>query len=87
MLGGVYHPAFREICESRLFLNDMKEKLTALPKGAYIVYTDSKNISRATGQKRSNIEALAQLGYNVSVKPREGEYISVCEGRSPQRKK
>ena len=27
MLGGVYHPAFREIVESRLFLNDAKQKL------------------------------------------------------------
>lgn len=77
MLGGVYHPAFREIVESRLFLNDAKQKLSALKKGHYILYTDSRNISRAVGQKRGNIEALRELGYDVDVKPLEGAYIEL----------
>ncbi len=78
MLGGVYHPAFRELCESRIFLDDMKKALSAYGKGEYTVYTDSRNISRATGQRRCNVAALAELGYRVSVKPRSGEYIAVC---------
>ncbi len=78
MLGGVYHPAFREICESRIFLQDMKKALSDMDKGDYIVYTDAKNISRATGQKRCNIAKLSALGYNVSVKPCTGEYIRLC---------
>lgn len=78
MLGGVYHPAFREICESRIFLEDMKKALSDMDKGDYIVYTDAKNISRATGQKRCNIAELSALGYNVSVKPCTGEYIRLC---------
>ena len=77
MLGGVYHPAFREIVESRLFLNDAKQKLSALKKGHYILYTDSRNISRAVGQKRGNIAALRELGYDVDVKPLEGAYIEL----------
>ena len=77
MLGGVYHPAFREIVESRLFLNDMKQKLLAMEKGHYVIYTDSRNISRAVGQKRGNIAALAGLGYDVEVKPLDGAYIEV----------
>ncbi len=78
MLGGVYHPAFREICESRIFLDDMKKALSDYGKGEYTVFTDSRNISRATGQKRCNIAALSELGYKVSVKPRAGEYIKIC---------
>lgn len=77
MLGGVYHPAFREIVESRLFLNDMKQKLLAMDRGNYVIYTDSRNISRAVGQKRSNIAALHGLGYDVEVKPLDGAYIEV----------
>ena len=77
MLGGVYHPAFREIVESRLFLNDAIQKLLAMKKGSYILYTDSRNISRAVGQKRSNIAALRELGYDIEVKPLDGAYIEL----------
>ena len=75
MLGGVYHPAFREIVESRVFLRDAEKLLGGLDKGDYLLYTDPKNISRLTGQKRCNIAALAGLGYNVKVRPEQGTYI------------
>lgn len=75
MLGGVYHPAFREIVESRLFLRDAEKLLSRLPQGEYTLYTDPKDISRLTGQKRGNITALAEMGYSVRVKPCAGEYI------------
>ncbi len=78
MLGGVYHPAFREICESRIFLEDMKKALSDKEKGEYTVFTDPKNISRATGQKRCNIALLSELGYRITVKPCAGEYIKLC---------
>lgn len=78
MLGGVYHPSFREICESRLFLKDITEKITPMEKGSYILYTDPRNISKATGQKRCNITALSELGYDISVRPCTGEYIRLC---------
>ena len=75
MLGGVYHPAFRELCESRLFLNDMKKLLSPMNKGEYIIYTDGRNISKAIGSRRCNIEALAREGYAVAVRERSGEYL------------
>lgn len=77
MLGGVYHPAFREIVESRMFLNDMKERLLPLEKGSYTIFTDRRNISKAVGQKRCNISAMRELGYEVSVMPLDGAYIEV----------
>ncbi len=76
-LGGVYHPAFREIVESRIFLEDIKAGLSGREKGYYIVYTDPRNISRAVGQKRGNIKALKELGYDVDIMPLDGEYIMV----------
>ena len=75
MLGGVYHPALREIVESRIFLEDLTDRFTKLLKGKYKVYTDPKNLSKAIGQKRSNIKALAELGYEVEFIPRIGVYI------------
>lgn len=77
MLGGVYHPAFREIVESRLFMEDALEQLSRREKGAYTLYTDPRNISRAVGQKRCNIEELARQGYIVTVKPMAGERITI----------
>lgn len=78
MLGGVYHPAFREICESRMFLDDAIKEFSAMEKGDYIIFTDPRNISRATGQKRCNIAELERLGYRVRVRPCAGEYIKIC---------
>ncbi len=77
MLGGVYHPALREIVESRIFLDDLKKQLLSREKGHYTVLTDSRNISRAVGQKRGNIAALRELGYEVDVKPLDGAYILI----------
>lgn len=77
MLGGVYHPALRELCESRLFLGDMRKALGGR-KGSFTIYTDPRNTSKAVGQKRCNITALAAQGCNVTIKPREGVYIEVC---------
>lgn len=75
MLGGVYHPALREIVESRIFFEDLKERLLKIPKGKYLVYTAPENLSKAIGQKKSNINALARLGYEIEFKPRAGVYI------------
>lgn len=77
MLGGVYHPAFREIVESRVFLEDLKKQILGAEKGRYLVYTDPKNISKAVGQKKCNIKALAEMGYEVEFKPSPGVYICV----------
>ncbi|MGN1110605.1 MAG: elongator complex protein 3 [Oscillospiraceae bacterium] len=82
MLSGVYHPAFREIVESRLFLRDMQTRLSRMEKGRYTVLTDNRNISKAVGQKRANIEELRKLGYEISVKPKNGAYIEITENNS-----
>lgn len=77
MLGGVYHPALREIVESRIFLNDMKSRLAELGKGRHIIYTDPKNLSKAKGQKKCNVKALAELGYEIDILPLDGEYLLI----------
>lgn len=82
MLSGVYHPAFREIVESRLFLRDMQTRLSRMEKGRYTVLTDNRNISKAVGQKRANIEELRKLGYEISVKPKNGAYIEITDNNS-----
>lgn len=77
MLGGVYHPALREIVESRIFLEDMKSRLAELEKGYHLIFTDPKNLSKVIGQKRCNIKALAELGYEIDIMPLDGEYLLI----------
>lgn len=79
MLGGVYHPSFREIVESRLMLNDLTERLKPLPERDYTVYTDKKNLSKLIGQKRGNLEKLGEMGYKIKVKEKSGAYLEIEE--------
>lgn len=66
MLGGLYHPALRELCESLRFRRLM-DKLIGDDKE--VTFTVSpKDISKALGQKRSNIEYFNQKGISVSIK-------------------
>lgn len=75
MLGGLYHPAFRELCESELYRRRMSELIGfdkfanfTVPKGA---------LSKAIGQKRANIEYFRSKGIEITVKadPLQSEYI------------
>lgn len=77
MIGGVYHPAFRELCESRIMLEDVTERFKGLPEGEYTIFTDKRNISRLAGQRRGNIEALQKAGYKIKVGERAGAYLEI----------
>ena len=67
MIGGYYHPAFREICEGLLFRREIEKKLT---KGkSYIVYTAPNAVSMAAGHKRSNKEYFHSMGIRIKIKP------------------
>lgn len=79
MLGGVYHPSFREIVESRLMLNDLTERLKPLSGRDYTVFTDRKNLSKLIGQKRGNLEKLSEMGYRIKVKEKSGAYLEIEE--------
>ncbi|MCH5206576.1 MAG: radical SAM protein [Oscillospiraceae bacterium] len=77
MLGGVYHPSFREIVESKQLLWELEELLSTLPKGDHTVFTDKKNISRVIGQNRGNIKKLSEQGYTIKVKERAGARLEI----------
>lgn len=69
---GPWHPAFSELCESRIYL----EKLTALfadqPAGAYIIRVARGELSKAVGHHKSNRIALKKLGKQVRFEEKEG---------------
>ncbi len=67
MLGGIYHPAFRELCESRMFRKRMEESMSNEKEYAFTVLP--RDLSKALGQHRSNIEYFKNKGIKVSIKP------------------
>ncbi len=65
-IAGPWHPAFSELCQSQIMLSDVLKKLTT--KGNYIIYVGKSDVSKMTGQKRSNLSFLTDRGYNCKVK-------------------
>ena len=58
-LGGAYHPALGEMVQSRIYLKKARELLKDVKAGESIVLLVHPScISKMTGQKRSNINAL-----------------------------
>ncbi len=67
MLGGLYHPAFRELCESLRYRNEMERLIGDDKQVAFTV--PPKELSKVLGQKRSNIEYFRSKGVEVRVIP------------------
>lgn len=70
-LAGPWHPAFRELCESRRMLRTILKELEAgsVSPGEIRVGVSPPGVSAATGQKKENLHKLAQLGYTVKIVP------------------
>ena len=83
-VAGAYHPAFRELCESRIYLKNairiIKDKNIS---GNTVIYVAPSEISKMTGQKKSNLLNLSALGVNARVKGDDGlskyEIRLICE--------
>lgn len=67
-VAGAYHPALRELCESRIYLRKAKELLKDKSKSnKYILEVSNKEISKMTGQHKCNLDELKKLGYSCRV--------------------
>ena len=64
-IAGPWHPAFSELCQSQILLNEVLSKITQ--KGNYIIYVNKSDVSKMIGQKRSNIIFLESKGINCKV--------------------
>ncbi len=68
-LAGAYHPALRELCESRRFFHAVCGFLEreTIPFGPVSFAIHPKAYSRGVGQKRQNLEKFRQAGWEVSL--------------------
>ena len=72
MVGGAYHPAFRELCEGYIYLGKILEKLEGKDKNCeYMVFVNEKALSKAKGQQKRNEKALKNQGFYCIIKGKE----------------
>ncbi|HCA55133.1 MAG TPA: radical SAM protein, partial [Ruminococcaceae bacterium] len=69
-LAGVFHPAFRELCESEILYRHTLEVLQQhnITGGTVIFAVHPSSVSRFVGQKRQNIQRLSQIGITAVVR-------------------
>jgi histone acetyltransferase (RNA polymerase elongator complex component) len=67
LLAGPYHPAFRELCESRIMLDRLTELLQDRPEGLYRVAVNPRSRSKLAGQKKANLNALSERGITLQI--------------------
>lgn len=79
MLSGPYHPAFRELCESKLLLDKFLVKQKTLDKNDVIVSLNPKSISKFVGNNKKNISKINELGINLKIE--KDESLSVYDLR------
>lgn len=67
-VAGNYHPAFKELCENKIFFDKILNSINNEEKNDIIVYVNPKSVSKAVGQNRSNINNLRSMRINVKFK-------------------
>lgn len=78
-IGGFYHPAFRELCESEIYKKELVQMLENAGNGikSAVISVQPKLISKVIGQKRSNIEHFKNKGISLKVIQNESQKESI----------
>lgn len=65
MIGGAFHPAFRELCEAQIYFDIIKSELNAqnITNGKIHISVPRADLSKAIGQKGYNKQRLISSGY------------------------
>lgn len=80
VVAGPYHPAFRQLVESRIYYYDILNKVRNLNnKVSNIkVHVNSKNINSFVGHKRENINKIKEM-YNVNIHIEQNDRVKDYE--------
>lgn len=65
MIAGAFHPAFRELCESQIYLDNILNEIKSqnLKGGDIEIKVSKSGLSKAIGQRCSNKNTLINMGY------------------------
>lgn len=66
-LGGNYHPAFKELCENKIFLDRFLEQAKRLDSKCLTVIVHPKSLSKFLGQRKQNLIKLQSMGYELKL--------------------
>lgn len=66
-LGDNYHPAFKELCENKIFFNSFLEKTKHIGTKRLNVFINEKSLSKFTGQKKANLKKWQRMGYELHI--------------------
>lgn len=80
-VGGFYHPAFRELCENQIYRKKIAE-LIGGKCGKYVISVAPDCISKAVGQRKSNIDYFNKIGISIKIIGVENMDKYQCELRS-----
>lgn len=69
-IAGPWHPAFSELCQSKIMLNTALKNLYS--KGKYKIYVGKSDVSKMIGQKKSNLNYLKSQGFECKVCEKDG---------------
>ena len=64
-LGDNYHPAFKELCESKIFFDSFLDQARNLQEKHVIATIHPKSLSKFLGQRKSNLRQWERMGYRV----------------------
>ena len=79
-VAGAYHPAFRELCESRIYLKKIEEQIADLEPCQLEIYVCQGALSQAIGQKKENKKRIEEKGFSVRFKEDKSlkKYTVLC---------
>lgn len=81
MVGGFYHPAFRELCEGLIYRRNMEFLLKNENEKHCEIAVNPKCISKALGHKKSNAEYFSAKGIQIKITGDESLKKYQCEIR------
>lgn len=71
-VAGMYHPAFRELCESKIYFQNAVKMLDGKEKGEKILVVARGCTSKMVGQRKANLDLLKEMGFDCIVKEKDG---------------
>ncbi len=69
MIGGIFHPAFREICESKILYYKVQKliKENNIKPGILKIKVNPKYVSKLIGQNKTNLNTFLNFGYILKI--------------------